>query len=211
MEPKGQFLGFDLDDAVYVPAARALELFDRESLMEIDLLYEPRISVDRLVSVVKRVLVSRHGHEDFTVITQQQMLDVLGSILSVLTFAVGALGSISLLVGGVGVLTIMTIAVTERTAEIGLLRALGAEQGQILRLFLGEAVVLAAAGGLAGLTAGILLAQILKLLVPGLPVQTSWGFALAGELLAVAVGLVAGVLPARRAAKLDPLEALRAE
>lgn len=211
MESKGQFLGFDLDDAVYLPAGRALELFNRESLMEIDLLHEPDASVERLVADIKRLLVSRHGHEDFTIITQKQMLDVLGSILDVLTFAVGALGSISLLVGGVGVLTIMTIAVTERTSEIGLLRALGAERGQIAKLFLAEAVVLASVGGLGGLAAGVALGQILRLLVPGLPVQTSWGYALAGELLAMGVGLGAGVLPARRAAKLDPLEALRTE
>jgi putative ABC transport system permease protein len=211
MERKGQFLGFDLDDAVYLPAGRTLELFNRESLMEIDLLYEPGASVDRLVADIKRALVSRHGHEDFTIITQKQMLDVLGSILDVLTFAVAALGSISLLVGGVGVLTIMTIAVTERTSEIGLLRALGAERGQIAKLFLTEAVVLAGVGGLGGLAGGIALGRILRVLVPGLPLQTSWAYALAGELLAIAVGLAAGVLPARRAAKLDPLEALRAE
>ncbi|MBI2357825.1 MAG: ABC transporter permease [Deltaproteobacteria bacterium] len=211
MERKGQFMGFDLDDAVYLPAERALELFNRESLMEIDLLYEPGASVDRLVTDIKRALVSRHGHEDFTIITQKQMLDVLGSILDVLTFAVAALGSISLLVGGVGVLTIMTIAVTERTSEIGLLRALGAERDQISKLFLTEAVVLAGAGGLGGLAAGVALGQILHALIPGLPVQMSWGYALAGEVLAIAVGLAAGVVPARRAAKLDPLEALRNE
>ena len=211
MERKGQFLGFDLDDAVYLPAAKALELFNRESLMEIDLLYEPGASADRLVADIKRLLASRHGHEDFTVITQKQMLDVLSSILNVLTVAVGALGGISLLVGGVGVLTIMTIAVAERTGEIGLLRALGAGESQILKLFLGEAIVLSGIGGIAGLVLGIGLAQILAAMVPGMPVWTSWGYVVAGELLALAIGLAAGVLPARRAAKLDPLEALRAE
>lgn len=210
-ESKGQFLGFDLDDAVYLPAAKALELFNRESLMEIDLLYEPNASLERLVADVKRLLISRHGHEDFTIITQKQMLDVLSSILNVLTLAVGALGGISLLVGGVGVLTIMTIAVSERTGEIGLLRALGAEKGQVLKLFLGEAVVLAGIGGLAGLVLGVGLAQILTTIVPAMPVRTSWGYVIVGELLALAVGLAAGVLPARRAAEMDPLEALRAE
>jgi putative ABC transport system permease protein len=89
-------------------------------------------------------MIARHGDEDFTITTQQQMLDTLGSVLSVLTFAVGALGSISLLVGGVGIFTIMTIGVSERTAEIGLLRALGAQKNQVLRVFLSEAVVLSA-------------------------------------------------------------------
>ena len=100
------------------------------------------------------MLIARHGREDFTITPQQQMLDVLGSVLDVLTFAVGALGGISLLVGGVGILTIMTIAVAERTAEIGLLRALGAQRRQILLLFLGEAALLAAIGGVAGLALG---------------------------------------------------------
>ena len=90
-------------------------------------------------------MLARHGDEDFTITTQQQMLDTLGSVLDVLTFAVGALGSISLLVGAVGIFTIMTIAVRERTSEIGLLRALGAEREQMLALFLVEAVVAVAA------------------------------------------------------------------
>ncbi len=124
--------------------------------------------VEEVVGSVRRLFVARHGQLDFQITSQQQILQILGSILGVLTFAVAALGGVSLLVGGVGILTISTIAVTERTSEIGLLRALGAERGHVLALFLAEAV-------------------------------------------AVIIGLVAGILPARRAARLDPLEALRAE
>jgi putative ABC transport system permease protein len=211
MESKGQFLGFDLDDAVYLPVERALEMFDREGVLEIDVLYRSGAPVDEVVAAIKRLLASRHGQEDFTVTTQQQMLDVLGGILEVLTFAVGALGAISLLVGGVGILTIMTIAVTERTAEIGLLRALGAGRGQVLAIFLGEAVALAALGGAAGLATGAGSVWLIHLLIPALPVHTPWEYALLAEVIAVSVGLVAGILPARRAAGLDPLEALRAE
>jgi putative ABC transport system permease protein len=211
MEPKGQLLGFDLDDAIYLPAARTLELFNRESLMEIDLLYAAGVSVDRVVEAITRTLRERHGHEDFTVITQAQMLDVLNTVLHVLTLGVGALGGISLLVGAVGILTMMTIAVTERTAEIGLFRALGADTTQILGLFLAEAMGLAALGGLAGLILGIGLGRLLGFLVPALPVYISWSFVLLAEVMAVAIGLMAGVLPARRAARLDPVEALRAE
>jgi len=211
MEAKGQFLGFDLDDAIYVPAGKALELFNRESLMEIDLLYRAGTPVEEVTAAAERLMLSRHGHEDFTVITQQQMLDVLGSVLNVLTFAVGALGGISLLVGGVGILTIMTIAVNERVSEIGLLRALGARRRQILILFLGEATVLAALGGAAGLAFGVGLAQALRVVLPALPVHTPWSYAALAELLAMVMGLTAGVLPARRAAGLEPVEALRAE
>ena len=151
MEPKGQILGFDLDDTVYIPAARGLDLFNREGLMEIDVLYKEKANVDRVVASIKRTLEARHGREDFTITTQEQMLEVLGSILNVLTFAVAAIGSISLFVGGIGIITIMTISVNERTSEIGLLRALGAKKNQVLSLFLGEAVVLSAIGGACGL------------------------------------------------------------
>ncbi len=211
MESKGQMLGFDLDDSVYIPAARALAMFDRESLMEIDLLYAPGITADKIVKRVKALLVARHSLEDFTITTQEQMLDVLGSVLNILTTAVGALGGISLLVGGVGILTIMTIAVNERRAEIGLLRAIGARKRQILALFLGEAVVLASIGGLAGLVIGAGGAWLLGQAVPALPTHTPYAYVALAEMLAVLIGLLAGVLPAHRAASLDPIEALRAE
>ena len=211
MESKGQVLGFDLDDTVYIPVARAMELFNRNGVMELQLAYSAGAQVDEIIAATKRILTARHGSEDFTITTQQQMLDVLGSVLEVLTFAVGALGGISLLVGAVGILTIMTIAVSERTAEIGLLRALGATRSQILALFLGEAVVLAALGGLAGLMVGYGGAQLLQFFLPALPVHTPWSYVAAAEAIAAVIGLLAGVLPARRAARLDPVVALRAE
>ena len=211
MESKGQFLGFDLDDAVYVPAGKALELFNRESLMEIDLVYRAGSSADTVRAGIERILRARHGSDDFTITTQQQMLDVLGSVLDVLTFAVAALGGISLFVGGVGILTIMTIAVRERRAEVGLLRAIGARRSHVLHLFLFESLLLSAAGGLAGLALGLGLALAIKVLVPSLPVHPSLEYAFLAELLAVLIGLVAGVLPARHAARLQPLDALRAE
>jgi putative ABC transport system permease protein len=211
MEAKGQFLGFDLDDAVYVPAGKALELFNRESLMEIDLVYRAGSSAKNVRGGIERILRARHGTDDFTVTTQQQMLDVLGSVLDVLTFAVAALGGISLFVGGVGILTIMTIAVRERRAEVGLLRAIGARRAHVLQLFLFESLLLSAAGGLAGLALGLGLAMTIKVLLPSLPVHPSLEYAFLAELLAVLIGLLAGVLPARHAARLQPLDALRAE
>lgn len=211
MEQKGQMLGFDLDDSVFIPTSRAMELFNREGLVEIDLVYKASAELDKVEAGIRRVLVARHGSEDFTIISQQKALEVLGSVLDVITFAVGALGGISLLVGGVGILTIMTMAVSERTGEIGLLRALGARQQQVLLLFLGEAMLLAAAGGLAGLALGIGIAQGLHFVFPALPVYTPLFYALLAEITAVVIGLVAGVMPARRAARLDPVEALRTE
>ena len=211
METKGEMLGFDLDDTVYLPAARAMALFNRQSLMEIDLLYAAGSSAEEVTRRAKALLKERHGAEDFTIITQEQMLEVLGSVLNILTLAVGALGGISLLVGGVGILTIMSIGVHERTAEIGLLRALGAGRRQILLLFMWEATALAGLGGLAGLICGGGLAWLLGVMVPALPTHTPWSYALMAEVLAAIIGLLAGILPARRAAGLDPIDALRAE
>ena len=211
MAPKGQVLGFDLDDTVYIPVGRALEMFNRESLQEIHFTYEPTAPLGDVIEGITRILVARHGREDFTITPQQKMLEVFGTVLNTITFAVGAIGAISLLVGGVGILTILTIAVSERTGEIGLLRAIGATRRRILLLFLGEATLLAAIGGTAGLALGWSIAGLIKLALPALPVHTPWSFAIAAELSAVVIGLLAGVLPARRAALLDPLEALRSE
>ena len=211
MESKGQFLGFDLDDTVYIPTARALAMFNRESLMEIDLLYADDADSEVISERVNRILTDRHGHEDFTITTQEEMLETLGTILNILTLAVGAVGGISLVVGAVGILTIMSIAVNERTSEIGLLRALGARRSQVLALFLGEAVVLSAVGGLAGLTLGVGGAWLLGMAIPGLPVHTPWEYVVLAEGMAAMIGVVAGVAPARSAAMLDPVEALRGE
>jgi putative ABC transport system permease protein len=211
LEAKGQFLGVDLDDAAYIPTARALELYNRDGMMKIDLAYEEGVSAASIVAAVKSTLSARHGREDFTITTQEDMLRTLSNILDILTMAVGALGSISLLVGGVGIVTIMTIAVSERTGEIGLLVALGAPRRTILGLFLGEAVTLSAIGGVMGLVLGFGLAQIIHLAVPALPVHTPITFVLLAEGIAIVIGLLAGVLPARSAARLDPVEALRSE
>ncbi|MEA3276715.1 MAG: ABC transporter permease [Pseudomonadota bacterium] len=211
MESKGQMLGFDLDDSVFLPVSRALSMFNRESLMEIDLLYAPEADSATVAERVHNLLERRHGTEDFTITTQDQMLEVLGSVLDVLTMAVGALGGISLVVGGIGILTIMTIAVRERRHEIGLLRALGAARRQILVLFLTEAVALATFGGLMGFLIGAGGAWLIGAAVPALPTHTAWDFVLLAELTAALIGLAAGVLPAMNAARLDPVAALRDE
>lgn len=211
MATKGQFLGIDLDDTVFIPASQAMQLFNRDGLMEIHVSHEEGIKPSVVSDAIKARLKLRHGSEDFTVTTQEDMMKTLSNILDILTMAVGALGGISLLVGGVGIVTIMTIAVAERTHEIGLLVALGAQRRTILGLFLGESILLASLGGVAGLVLGAGLAQTIKLALPEFPVHTPWNFALGAEVMAATIGLLAGVLPARHAAQLDPIEALRTE
>ena len=211
MQSKGQMLGFDLDDTVFIPAAKALEMFDRQGVMEIDVLYNPQVASTTVEAAIRRLLMSRHGEEDFTIITQGQMLETMDSILGILTMAVAALGSISLLVGSVGILTIMTISVSERISEIGLLRAIGAERRVVFRLFLCEALVLSLAGGLGGVLLGMAVVQLIKGVLPALPVQMAWDYIGAAFVVSLLIGAAAGVAPAMKAARMNPLEALRAE
>jgi putative ABC transport system permease protein len=212
MEPKGEMLGFDLDDTAYVPVATAMQLFNLSDLAEVDLTYTPADATDRIVAEVKRVLSARHaGEEDFTVTTQEAMLEVFGNVMRVVTLAVGAIAGISLVVGAIGILTMMWISVRERTVEIGVLRAVGASRGQVAVLFLAESSALALVGGIAGLAFGFGVGAALRWSVPGLPVETPAGFVAAALATSLGVGLLSGVLPARRAARLDPIEALRSE
>jgi putative ABC transport system permease protein len=139
------------------------------------------------------------------------MLDVLGSIIGVLTLGVAALGGISLLVGGVGIFTIMTIAVRERTEEVGLLRAIGAKRSAVAQLFVGEAMLLSAIGGVGGLALGVAIVVLTHWALPSMPARIAPLYVALAIGIAVAIGLIAGVLPARAAARLEPLDALRAE
>jgi putative ABC transport system permease protein len=212
MEPKGEMLGFDLDDTAYVPVATAMRLFNLRELAEVDLTYTPADATERIVSEVKRVLGDRHGgEEDFTVTTQEAMLEVFGNVMGMVTLAVGAIAGISLVVGAIGILTMMWISVSERTVEIGLVRAIGASRGQVATLFLAEAAALALVGGIAGLVVGLGCSAALRWAVPGLPVETPLVFVAAALGTSLGVGLLSGLLPARRAARLDPIEALRSE
>jgi putative ABC transport system permease protein len=212
MEPKGQFLGFDLDDAAYVPVSVAMNLFNRQDLQEIDLLLGNASTVDSTVARLRRTLIQRHGGtEDFTITTQTSMLETLDRIISIISLAVVGIGAISLLVGAIGILTMMWISVNERTEEIGLAKAIGATRGQILWLFLGEAVLLSTAGGLLGLLSGIGVARLIHAVLPGLPVRTPVVYAVLAVATSFLVGILSGILPARRAARMDPVVALAAE
>lgn len=211
MAEKGQMLGIDMNDMVFIPVGRALPLFNREGLMEINFKYAPTVPAKVMAERLRTALIARHGGEDFSTTTQEDMLETLDRILSVLKTAIAALGGISLLVGAIGVLTIMTTALSERRAEIGLLCALGCTRGRLLALFLGESILLAVLGGLLGLVLLGLLVLVLTLAAPALPLSPQPPYLLAALLLSAVIGAAAGIWPAWQASRTDPIEALRAE
>ena len=212
MEPKGSMLGIDLGDTIFIPVASAMQIFNVDELTEIDVNYVPHLSSAQVEAVVRETLIQRHdGNEDFTLISQDAMLNVMGNIMGVITAAVGAIAGVSLLVGAVGILTMMWIAVGERTSEIGLLRAIGATRAQVALVFLTEAGALAFVGGLLGVAFGLGLQVLLRFFVPGLPLEVPYFYVGVALGTSLATGLLSGVLPAHRASNLDPIEALRVE
>ena len=212
MESKGQFLGIDIDDRAYIPVASALRLFNKEGLQEVHVLFSQAHMVESVSEGIRSMLKQRHdGEEDFKITTQNEMLGSLDNILRIVTMAVGAIAAISLIVGAVGILTMMWISVNERISEIGLQKAIGARPQQILILFLSEAAFLSTAGGAIGTVSGLTIAQILGIVLPALPVQVPTVYVILSIVVSLFVGLASGVLPARRAARLDPLECLRTE
>lgn len=212
MEPKGQMLGIDLGDSAYIPVASSLGLFNLEELTEIDAVYSPAIGAERAAEAVRELLIERHDDtEDFTLLTQDAMLAVFGNVMNVITLSVGAIAGISLVVGAIGILTMMWIAVGERVPEIGLVRSIGATRRQVHTLFLAEAAALALLGGVVGVLVGLGACAALRTAVAGLPISTPPIFVVLALGVSLATGLISGVLPARRAARLEPIAALRAE
>jgi putative ABC transport system permease protein len=211
MKEKGSMLGFDLDDMVYIPADRGLTLFNREGLMEIDIVFSAQTNSTAMSQRIYNKLLARHGQEDFTLITQDEMLASLDSILSILTLGVAALGSISLLVGGVGIFTIMTTNIRQRSAEIGLLRALGTSRRQLLSLFLGEAILLSFIGGILGMLVAMLVLAMMAYFVPAFPISPNPFYLLLALFMSAAIGLLSGIRPAWAASKISPVYALHNE
>ncbi|HUD71124.1 MAG TPA: ABC transporter permease, partial [Dongiaceae bacterium] len=206
---KGMSLGMNLDDFVMVPVASAMRLFDRTSLFRVMIEAGAHSGLDDLKRDVIRVMKERHdGEEDITVLTQDAILTSFNRILGVLTLSLAGIAAISLSVAGIGIMNVMLVSVSERTPEIGLLKAIGAPAAEIQKVFLVEAVLLSCAGGLFGLLAGYAGAAALGRAFPALPAEPPLWAVAAALLMSGAAGVVFGVLPARRAARLDPVLAL---
>ena len=211
LPPKGDFLGIDLDDAIYIPMAKFQSMFNVNNFQEIDVVHYERYATEEAVASIKRLIIDRHGSEDVTIHTQANMLETLEDIMKWLKFTVAAFGGISLLVGGVGIFTIMTVAVNERTSEIGVLRAVGASRKKIRDVFLLESIFLAILGALLGLSIGFAAVYVALIFYPDMPIAIAWDYIVYAVLISLAIGLIAGFLPARVAAQLDPVEALRTD
>jgi putative ABC transport system permease protein len=212
MRKRGMSLGMDLDDIVFIPVTSGQELFDTDALFEIIASTPRSEDVDRAITQIRDILIKRHAHkEDFTIQTQGALLETMNTILNVLTAVLGGIAGISLVVGGIGIMNIMLVSVRERTREIGIRKALGARNRDIMAQFMIEAITLSGAGGVIGILLGVGLALLIPMFVTVLPTSVSaWSIIMAFT-FSGAVGVFFGVYPARRAALQDPIQALRYE
>jgi len=208
--PVGQTFGVDRDAEVHIPVTAAQRLFGVDSIDALAVKAPTADSVDELQPRLVAALQDRYDGEEFSAVTQTQILGTIGRILGLLTLVLAAIAAISLLVGGVGVSNIMLVSVRERTREIGLRKALGARQRDILLQFLIEAVLLCVVGGLVGIGLGVGTSLLVDAVTP-LPAVVAWWSPVLAFAVSGAVGVFFGVAPARRAGRLDPVVALRTE
>jgi putative ABC transport system permease protein len=207
--PRGTSIGMDLDEVVEIPVDTSLRLFDRTSLFRILAEVYSHEDNDRARLAALNVLRERHaGQEDVTILTQDSVLATFNNILKVLTATLAGIAAISLGVAGLGIMNVMLVSVTERTREIGLLKAVGATHAQVVAVFLVEAAALATVGGVLGLAAGLGAGGVLQRVYPEFPFRPpAWAIPVALG-VSCSVGLLFGILPARNAARLDPVAAL---
>lgn len=206
---RGTSIGMDLDDIVMIPIRRHQRMFNSAALFRLLIDVDPRASLDAARTMTVSLLKERHDdEEDVTVLTQDAMLKAFGNIFTLLSGFLTGIAAISLTVAGVGVMNVMLVSVSERTREIGLLKALGATARQVLALFVLEAVLIAGAGGAAGLGGAWLLTVASTALYPAFPLSPPLWAVLSALAVSAGVGVAFGAWPARRAAALDPVSAL---
>jgi len=206
---KGQSLGMDISDVAIIPVASASAMFNQSSLFRILVQAQNRDAIKRAKQFVLSIIRSRHdGEDDVTVVTQDALLATFDRIFKALTYTVAGIAAISLAVAGILIMNVMLIAVSQRTAEIGLLKAVGAPGGQVLRLFLSESALLSLVGAAVGLLLSAVGLLVLARMFPDFPVKAPLWAPVAAVSVALGTGVLFGVLPACRAAQMDPVAAL---
>lgn len=209
MAPRGVALGIDIDELAIIPVAAAQTTFNLTSLLRIGIETTAREDVTRVKEEVRQTLKKRHGgEEDVTILTEDAVAKTFDRVLLALTLALGGIASISLAVAGILIMNVMLIAVSQRTGEIGLLKALGASPAQIRLMFFAEAVVLAGTGAIVGSFLGQLGSLLIRRIYPAMPAYAPAWAVVAALVTAIVTGIAFSVLPARRAAGLDPALAL---
>jgi len=209
MASEGRSIGVDVQETVIVPVASAQQMFNTSSLFRILVEAKNRESIEPVKTFVTNTLQQRHqGEKDVTVITQDAVLETFDRILGALTYAVGGIAAISLAVAGILIMNVMLVSVSQRTAEIGLLKALGATPRQIIVLIMTEAVLLSALGAGIGLITGQLGSLVIREVFPVLPAYAPVWAVVTALTVALISGLIFSLMPARRAARLDPVLAL---
>lgn len=209
LAPRGEMLGLDIDEVVIMPVAAAQVTFNLTSILRLGIETHTREQVNRVKEEVRRVIAARHGgEEDITIITEDAVAKTFDRILRALTLALAGIASISLAVAGILIMNVMLIAVSQRTGEIGLLKAIGASPAQIRLMFLAEAIVLAGVGGIAGSMLGQLGSLAIRRIYPAIPAFAPPWAVIAAFAVAIVSGVVFSLVPARRAAALDPALAL---
>lgn len=209
MESEGQSIGVDFDDMVIVPVASAQALFNTQSLFRILVETKSKQGMYKAVDDIREIIKQRHeGEDDVTLVTQDSVVNTFDEILTAVTLTVASIASISLVVAGILVMNVMWVSVTQRTAEIGLLKALGATKGQILCLFLTEAVMLSLAGALTGLLLGKITLMALQISYPDFPFYLPVWAIFSALAVSLVTALIFGVLPAKQAAGMNPVTAL---
>lgn len=212
MAPKGMALGFDIDDVVFIPTTSAMELFDTDRLFNITVKVRNAEIVDEAKKEIRGILIRRHANkEDFTILSQDEMIAVMGKILNIMTAVLAGIATISLIVGGIGIMNIMLVSVRERTREIGIRKAVGAKNRDILLQFLAESVILSIIGGMGGIILGIASSVGLHYFFDFLSTHITWWSVVIAFLFSGMIGVFFGVYPARKASLYDPIVALRYE
>jgi putative ABC transport system permease protein len=211
MRKKGRTLTIDNDDRVFVPITVAEELLKTQQVSIIFVQSVNPQEVDDAVSQTRRVLNLRHQKSDFAVSEQKDILSTFKGIMNTLTAMLGGIAGVSLLVGGIGIMNIMMVSVTERTREIGIRKAVGAKNKDVMLQFLLESIVISSFGGALGIGLGFIGSRFLDGLMPNLKTMVSPWSILIAFAFSLLVGLFFGIYPARKAARLNPIDALRYE